>query len=97
VVAALGAATTIGTPASTDTAAIRAGYISCSAITMLKPGPGVGYFTIELARRVGPMSGERFSAELRVAERTGLLMHRGLLHYLRTVHLFSSQGGHAHG
>jgi ubiquinone/menaquinone biosynthesis C-methylase UbiE len=36
-----------------DPARILAPYV-CEGMTVLEPGPGMGFFTLELARRVGP-------------------------------------------
>ena len=36
-----------------DPAAIVAPYVR-EGMTVLEPGPGMGFFTLELARRVGP-------------------------------------------
>ena len=63
-----------------DPAAILAPYVR-AGMTVLEPGPGMGFFTLELARRVGPAGRviavdiqPRMLARLKVrASRAGLL------------------------
>jgi predicted methyltransferase len=57
-----------------DPSPILAPYLR-EGMTVLEPGPGMGFFTLELARRVGPsgrVSEEEFEAEFEAAGRSRL-------------------------
>src|SRR6516162_6085366 len=54
-----------------DPAAIVAPYVH-AGMTVLKPGPGMGFFTLELARLVGP-SGRVIAVDIQSQMITGLL------------------------
>jgi SAM-dependent methyltransferase len=58
-----------------DPAAIVGPYV-CEGMTVLEPGPGMGFFTLEMARRVGP-SGRVVAVDVQPRMLTGLMRRVG--------------------